>query len=135
MEYNSNVWFSAITNEDREDIECVQKVACKIILKGEYVDYNQSLQSLNLMSLRDRRQMLAERFAIKCLKSDKFKDLFPENNKKIELRNEEKYLVKFCKGSRLQNSSLPAIGGKFCYLFLGEEGVLFSTPLGQKYRV
>ena len=100
MEYNSNVWFSAITNEDREDIEC---------LKGEYVDYNQSLQSLNLMSLSDRRQVLAERFAIKCLKSDKFKDLFPENNKKIELRNEEKYLVKFYKGSRLQNSSIPAM--------------------------
>ena len=100
MEYNSNVWFSAITNEDREDIEC---------LKGEYVDYNQSLQSLNLMSLSDRRQMLAERFAIKCLESDKLKDLFLENNKKIELRNEEKYLVKFYKGSRLQNSSIPAM--------------------------
>ena len=99
MKYNSNVWFSAITNEYREDIEC---------LKGEYVDYNQSLQSLNLMSLSDRRQMLAERFPI-SLKSDKFKDLFPENNKKIELRNEEKYLVKFFKGSRLQNSSIPAM--------------------------
>ena len=47
---------------------------------------------MNLMSLSDRRQVLAERFAIKCLKSDKFKDLFPENNKKFELRKEEKYL-------------------------------------------
>ena len=109
MEYNSNLWFSAITNEEREDIERVQKVACKIMLKGEYVDYNQSLQSLNLMSLSDRRQMLAERFASKCLKSDKFKDLFPENNKKIELRNEEKYLFKLYKGSRLQNSSIAAM--------------------------
>ena len=41
--------------------------------------------------------MLAERFAKKCLKSEKFRDLFPENKRNIELRNEEKYVVKFCK--------------------------------------
>ena len=63
LEYNSNVWFSMITNEEREDIERVQKVACRIILKKEYVNYNQSLITLNLMSLSDQRQMLAERFA------------------------------------------------------------------------
>ena len=36
LEYNSNVWYSSITNEEREDIERVQRVACKIILKDEY---------------------------------------------------------------------------------------------------
>ena len=96
-------------NEEREDIERIQKVACRIILKKEYVNYNQSLITLNLMSLSDRRQMLAERFAKKCLKSEKFRDLFPENKRNIELRNEEKYVVRFCKGSRLQNSSIPAM--------------------------
>ena len=69
LEYNSNVWFSAITSAEREDIERVQRVACKIILKGEYVNYNQSLKTLNLMSLSDRRQMLPERFAFNCSKS------------------------------------------------------------------
>ena len=82
---------------------------CKIILKGEYVNYNQSLQTLNLMSLSDRRQMLAERFAIKCSKSENFKDLFPKNHKKIGLRNEESFMVKSCKRSRLYNSSIPAM--------------------------
>ena len=109
LEYNSNVWFSAITSAEREDIERVQRVACKIILKGEYVNYNQSLKTLNLMSLSDRRQMLAERFAFKCSKSEKFKDLFPKNHKKIGLRNDESFMVKFCKGSRLQNSSIPTM--------------------------
>ena len=35
LEFNSNVWFSAISNEEREDIERVQRVACKVILKEE----------------------------------------------------------------------------------------------------
>ena len=109
LEYSSNVWFSSITNEEREDIERVQKVACKIILKEEYMNYGQALLSLNLLSLSDRRQMLAERFALRCLKNNRFKDLFPENSKTIGLRNEEKYVVKFCKSSRLQNSSIPAM--------------------------
>ena len=109
LEYNSNVWFSAITNIEREDIERVQKVACKIILKGDYTSYVQALRTLNLMSLSDRRQMLAERFALKCTKSDRFKNLFPKNHKKMELRSTEQYLIKFCNGSRLQNSSIPVM--------------------------
>ena len=35
----SNVWFSSVRNEDREDIERVQKVACKIVLKD--INYKQ----------------------------------------------------------------------------------------------
>ena len=109
LEFNSNVWFSAITNEERDDIERVQKVACKIILKDQYIGYNQALQNLNLQSLSDRRQMLAKRFAINCLKSEKFKDLFPVNQNNNGLRNGEKYAVKFCKSGRLQKSSIPAM--------------------------
>ena len=63
LEYNSNVWFSSITMEEREDIERVQKVACRIILKDEYSGYSEALKSLNLISLSDRRQILAKRFA------------------------------------------------------------------------
>ena len=31
LEFNSNVWFSSITEEEKDDIERVQKIACKII--------------------------------------------------------------------------------------------------------
>ena len=109
LEYNSNVWFSSITNEEREDIERVQRVACKIILKEDYRDYQQALEALNLQSLSDRRQSLAKRFALKCANSDRFSNMFPLNQKQAETRNNEKYLVKFAKSGRLQKSSIPAM--------------------------
>ena len=59
LEFNSNVWYSSITNEDREDIERVQRVACQIILKDDYATYSQALEKLNLQTSSDRRQMLA----------------------------------------------------------------------------
>ena len=60
LEFNSTVWFSSITNEERENIERVQRVACRIILKDDYVNYNQALKTLNIQNLSERRQMLAE---------------------------------------------------------------------------
>ena len=58
LEYNSNVWFSSITEEESEDIERVQSVACKIILKEDYISYEQALQNLNLQTLEERGQIL-----------------------------------------------------------------------------
>ena len=109
LEFNSNVWFSSITVEEREDIERVQRIACKIILKDEYTGYKQALEILNLQNLSDRRQVLAKRFALKCIKSEKFNNLFPLNQNNNDLRSGEKYLVKFAKSGRLQNSTIPAM--------------------------
>ena len=109
LEFNSNVWFASITNEEREDIERVQRVACKIILKDQYSGYQQALASLNLQSLSDRRQLLAKRFALECTKSEKFNNLFPLNQNDTYLRNGEKYKVKFARTGRLQDSAIPAM--------------------------
>ena len=109
IEYNSNVWFSSITNEERENLERVQRVACKIILKDDYENYNQALETLNLQTLSDRRQMLARRFAEKCTKSDRFKDLFPLNDNLMGARNKEKFKVNFASTDRLKNSTIPAM--------------------------
>ena len=109
LEFNSNVWFSNLTNEEREDIERVQRVACQIILKDDYQNYNQALEKLKLQNLSDRRQMLAVRFADKCIKSDRFKDLFPLNTNPTGVRNIEKYAVKFAHTDRLKDSSIPAM--------------------------
>ena len=37
-----------IQEEEINDIERVQRVACKVILKDRYEDYEQALKSLNL---------------------------------------------------------------------------------------
>ena len=110
LEYNSSVWFSSITQEENNDLERVQKCAVKIILKGEYTDYPTALIRLNIQSLSDRRQILAKRFATKCTKNEQFKNLFPLNNKQhVNLRNPEKYSVKFSRTLRLCKSSIPTM--------------------------
>ena len=109
LEFNSTVWFSSITNEERENIERVQRVACQIILKDDYTNYIQALKTLNLQNLSERRQMLAERFATKCAASDRFTDLFPLNSNPNNIRNSEKYAVNFAHTDRLKDSSIPAM--------------------------
>ena len=109
LELNSNVWFSSITNEERENLERIQKIACKIILKENYENYEKALETLKLKSLSERRQMLALRFAQKCLNHDRFRDLFPLNDANVDTRNSEKYVVKFASTDRLKESSIPAM--------------------------
>ena len=110
LEYNSSVWFSSITLEESNDLERVQKVACKMISKQEYTDYGTALVRLNIQSLRERRQILAKRFAVKCTKSENFKKMFPLSNKQYNgQRKQEKYEVKFSRTLRLCKSSIPAM--------------------------
>ena len=110
LEYNSSVWFSSITEEEINDLERVQKCACKIILKEEYTDYYSALLRLNLESLSERRQTLAKRFAIRCTRNENYKNLFPPNERKnVNLRKQEKYEVKFSRTLRLCKSSIPAM--------------------------
>ena len=111
LEYNnSSVWFSSITQEENNDLERVQKCACKIILREEYTDYASALVWLNIQNLSERRKALAKRFTEKCIKSERFSDLFPLNNKHhLNLRKTEKYLVKFSRTLRLCKSSIPAM--------------------------
>jgi hypothetical protein len=106
LEYNSNVWFSSISEEEKEDLERVQHVACKIILKDQYTDYTNALDILNLQSLSDRRLMMAERFAIKCQKSDNFTDLFQKNTSST---HHEQFDVKFARKGRLFKSAIPTM--------------------------
>ena len=94
LEFNSNVWFSSITCEESNDIERVQRCACRVILREEYTDYESALERLNLQNLSDRRKSLALRFAKKCVDNERFEDLFPTNEKEeLNLRNPEKFNV------------------------------------------
>ena len=54
--------------------------------------------------------MLAERFAKKCAKSEKFNHLFPKNEKSgLNLRDPEEFHVNFASKKRLFKSSIPAM--------------------------
>ena len=104
------MWSSSITNEESEDVERVQTVAVKIILKDNYTNYEESLTITGLGKLQSRRKILCLNFAKKCLNNDKMASLFPLNPRYNEnARNSEKYKVNFAHSNRLKYSAIPAL--------------------------
>ena len=111
LEQNVAVWNYAITQEECEDIERVQKVAVKIILKDDYSNYEESLTLVGLEKLQVRRRQLCLTFAKKCLKNEKTAAMFPVNPSYSNdlTRNSEKYKVNFAHTDRLMYSAIPAL--------------------------
>ena len=81
LEQSSNVWHSGLTLQNENDLERVQKVALRLILKEKYKSYENALNILQLDTLKQRRTDISLTFARKCLKSKKMKHLFPPNDK------------------------------------------------------
>ena len=109
LEFNSCVWYSSITEEECEDLDRVQKNACKLILKEEYKEYKSALTVLGLDCLRVRREKLALKFAKKCLELPTMQDFFPRNqNDDYMFRNKEKYSVNFAYTKKCFKSSIPS---------------------------
>ena len=96
----------ALSVQNQEDIERVQKVALKIILKEKYKTYENALNKLDINTLKDRREDLCLNFTRKCLKSEKMKMLFPPNDRNhiMKPRNPEHFKVLFTHTERLKNS-------------------------------
>ena len=72
------IWNNRLTLENINDLERVQKNACRIILGNKYENYEESLQILNLDKLSVRREKLCLKFALNCTENPK-----KENQKKI----------------------------------------------------
>ena len=66
------MWHNSLTEENRKDLERVQKSALKVILKKDYLNYEDALKLTNLQGLNERRQMIAMRFAKNCLKNENY---------------------------------------------------------------
>ena len=103
LEFNCCVWHFNITKEESSEIERVQKIALKLILKGQYLSYQQALDQTKLCTLENRRVMLCKRFAIKSAKNKATAGMFPLDN----TRHSNKYKVTFARSSRLLNSAIP----------------------------
>ena len=108
LEQSAVVWHSSLTEENKGDLERVQKSALKIILGEKYQGYQKALAQLGMDTLDDRRNYLCLKFAIKSSKHEKAKEMFPlsEKNHQMNTRNNEKFNVQFANTSRLQNSSI-----------------------------
>ena len=108
LEQNSVVWHSSITEENKCDLERVQKSAVRIIMGDQHQGYKKSLSYLDLDTLNERRDKLCLKFALRGAKNEKFSHMFPLNDKNHEMktRNVEKYFVQHTNTARLQNSPL-----------------------------
>ena len=105
LEQSAVVWHSGLSQDNTNDLERVQKSAVKIILGNEYTNYENALSKLGMTKLRDE---LCLKFASKCLKNKKTKDMFPENKKthKMKTRKSEKYFVQMAASERLKRSPI-----------------------------
>ena len=108
VEQNCPVWHHSLSQEDRANIERVQKVACKIILQELYSEYEEALPLLGLETLFQRREKLCLTFAKKCVNHPKASSMFPLNKaSNYVTRKHEKYVVQSARTSRLRFSAIP----------------------------
>ena len=109
LEQSSVVWGSSITEENKLDLERVQKNSCRIILGEKYVDYEHALKELFLDTLEERRKQIAIRFAENCKVNEKTQKLFPLRKKihKFKTRKQERFEILKTKTKRLQISTIP----------------------------
>ena len=109
VEQSSVLWGSTLTEENKQDLERVQKNACRIILGNKYTHYEESLKIIGLETLEERRVNLALRFAKNCVNNKKTRNLFPLRKKihKFKTRKEEKFKIFKSKKKRLQTSTIP----------------------------
>ena len=109
LEQSSPVWHSNLTNEDKNNLERVQKSAVRLIMGHDYKDYETSLDKLKLPTLSLRRNELCRTFAKRTLLNTKMRHMFPLRNETRELkrRKTEKYKVNRANTERYKNSSIP----------------------------
>ena len=103
LEFNCCVWHFSITLEESSDIERVQKNSLRLILKEQYISYENALRLTNLQSLHTRRTILCKRFAVKCTKNPRTSNMFPPDKS----RHSNKYKVNFARHDRLLYSAIP----------------------------
>ena len=63
MEQESPLFSGALSQNNIQDIEEVQKMVFKIILRGQYHSYGNALELLEQKTLEERRQAISLKFA------------------------------------------------------------------------
>ena len=101
------VWQGSISQDEKADIERVQKSAFHIILGNEYLSYSNALKVLCLETLERRRNQLCLKFAKKCEKHEKFRHWFKINKNDNNTRSKKaKYSEVTARLSRFKRSPI-----------------------------
>ena len=67
LEYCVPVWNASLTEDDKVDIERIQKTAIRRITEDNDISFEEALKLVNLKTLEERREELCLDFAIKCV--------------------------------------------------------------------
>ena len=107
LEQSCTVWNSSLTKKNERELERVQKVAVKLIIRNKNT-YEENLNELKIQTLKERRNTLSLNFAKNCLLNEKTKNMFIKNKQAhtMKLRKSEKYQIKRTRTERMKNSPL-----------------------------
>ena len=108
LEQSAVVWHSGLTEDNKSDLERVQKTCLKVIFRSSYTNYENAMASANLQTLTDRRRLLCLRFAKKCLKTESTMDMFPlrKNRTNMNPRKTEQFEVYHANTERFRKSPI-----------------------------
>ena len=106
LEYCVPAWQGAVTVQEKQDIERVQKVALRIIFGDQYDTYGTALKLAGLDTLENRRNKICLRFAIKAEKHSKHKSWFKQRQRVNTRQKIEKYARPVARTDRLRNSPI-----------------------------
>ena len=114
LEYADVIWHPGLTRKQSNDIESIQKRACKIILGHSFNSYNDELNYCNLDTLADRRLTHCLKFAENLNSNNRTSSLLPppppptrlESHGRC-LRNSNTMTQMPFKTTRFKNSPVP----------------------------
>ena len=107
-EMSCPVWNGALTQIEVITLERVEKTALAIIRGVNHTSYGDALQHFNISPLKERREALCLKFAIKVFKNPKFSKWFPKNMNPINTRRHKRALVPIrTRTTRYGKSPLP----------------------------
>ena len=113
LEYCAPVWHSGLTDKQNDQIERIQRRACRLMLGPQYCNYSQALESLSLPSLNCRREKLTLKLGRDLTKPQSpFNHWLPptrSNANSRVLRNGSMYSETLCRTERYKRSALPYI--------------------------
>ena len=108
LEYAAPVFTSMLTQQDKCEIERIQKIVLKIILSDNYTTYDEACVKLKTISLEKRRKHLSLKFALSCLDNPQHKHMFKQRSSTYyKLRNIRSFEEPFCHYQRYYTSPLP----------------------------
>lgn len=109
LELAAPLWTGGITVQERKQLERVQRTALHVILGENFESYYQSLETLQVDPLHNRRMKICQKFALKKAEHHQFRNWFQLNptktNNTRSIKN--KFVTPYARTKKYENSAIP----------------------------